>query len=381
MTTTRFMVSLREWLLRCVIYLLLWLLITSLFAFLWAISDGIRERYVWPWEAYWRWSFVEWSTLALIGPLAFWSAARKPIEPPHRVPRFLLHLVASVGFATLAVLLGATIAMHTEPCCSSFGDQLEQFVTKHGETGFLAYWVLVMIRQTAYLQHEKSRRELQASRLEAQLAQSRLRVLKMQLHPHFLFNTLHAISTLIGDDAAAAENMLLHLSELLRAYLDDDDRQEVPLARELELIDLYLGIQRMRFKDRLATRVRVDDDTTECAVPALILQPLVENAIKHGIGKHVGDDRIEIDCYREVDTLCVDVRNRNGMLAHGGKDPFAMGIGLSNTRARLTELYGASGQIFIEALQPRGVICRVRLPYRTLSAPATAAGRRRAADA
>ncbi len=118
----------------------------------------------------------------------------------------------------------------------------------------------------------------------------------MQLHPHFLFNTLHAISTLISDDAAAAEDMLLRLAELLRTYLEDDDRQEIALKRELELIDLYLGIQRMRFKDRLTTRIDVAADTVDCMVPALILQPLVENAIQHGIGKHVGNDTIEIDC-------------------------------------------------------------------------------------
>jgi len=374
MTTTHFAVRLREWALRCALYLLLWLVVTCLFAMFWALSDAIRARFVWPWEAYWRWSFVEWTTLALLGPVAFWSAARKPIEPPHRVPRFLLHLCASFAFASMAIVVGALIAMRTEPCCASFGDQLEQFSTKHGEAGFLVYWVLVMIRQATYLQREKSRRELQATRLEAQLAQSRLRVLKMQLHPHFLFNTLHAISTLIRDDAAAAEDMLLRLAELLRTYLEDDDRQEVALRRELELIELYLGIQRMRFKDRLTTRIDMAEDTADCAVPALILQPLVENAIQHGIGKHIGDDSIEIDCYREPATLCIDVRNRNGRLAEDAES--RSGIGLSNSRQRLKELYGDAAQIRLDALQPRGVVCRLRLPYRSLAAPAARPRRR-----
>lgn len=369
--TGRFVAHAREWALRCAMYLLLWFVVATQFALFWALSDAIRGRYVWPWEDYWRWSFVEWTTLAVLGPFAFWSAARKPIEGQHRVSRFLLHLFASVGFAVVAIVAGAFISIFSEPGHPPFAEQLEQFATKHGEAGFLAYWVLVMIRQTAYLQREKSRREVQASRLAAQLAQSRLQVLKMQLHPHFLFNTLHAISTLIRDEAAAAEDMLLRLSELLRAYLEDDERQEVPLAREIELIDLYLGIQRMRFKDRLTTRIDVAEDAADCAVPALILQPLVENAIAHGIGKHVGNDSVEIDCYREPATLCIDVRNRNSTLAYSGEELFQRGIGLANSRLRLRELYGDAAQIRLDALEPRGVICRLRLPFRSLAAPAS----------
>jgi len=371
----RLLEQMRERGLRVALYLLLWLLVTGQFAILWALSDSIRGRFVWPWEDYWRWSFVEWTTLALLGPLAFWAAARKPIEPPHRLSRFAWHLVASVAFAVLAVIIGAAITVAYVG--SNFGQQLEQFANQHGETGFLVYWVLVMIRQASYLQREKNRRELQATRLEAQLAQSRLQVLKMQLRPHFLFNTLHAISTLIRDDAAAAEEMLLQLSELLRAYLDDDERQEVALGREIELIELYLGIQRMRFKDRLTTRIDIHDETLDCAVPALILQPLVENAIQHGIGKHVGSDSIEIDCYRQPATLCIDVRNRNSMLVATGDALFRRGIGLANSRLRLKGLYGDAADIEIEALQPRGVICRLRVPYRSLVAPALSAAAQR----
>ncbi|MEP6940062.1 MAG: histidine kinase [Rudaea sp.] len=377
-THAGFIADAREKALRVGLYLLMWLVVTAQFAILWALSDSVRGRYVWPWEDYWRWSFVEWTTLALLGPFAFWAAARKPIEPPHRLSRFGWHLLASVAFAVLAVVIGAAITVSTAG--SNFGEQLEQFATKHGETGFLVYWVLVMIRQASYLQREKSRRELQATRLEAQLAQSRLQVLKMQLRPHFLFNTLHAISTLIRDDAAAAEEMLLQLSELLRAYLDDDERQEVALVRELELIELYLGIQRMRFKGRLTTRLDTQDGTLDCAVPALILQPLIENAIQHGIGKHVGGDSIEIDCYREPKTLCIDVRNRNSMLAASGDEAFARGIGLANSRLRLSGLYGDAASIHIEALQPRGVICRLRMPFRSLIGPALSAAARRARE-
>jgi LytS/YehU family sensor histidine kinase len=182
--------------------------------------------------------------------------------------------------------------------------------------------------------------------LQAQLAQSRLQVLKMQLHPHFLFNTLHAAATLAREDATATEDMLLRLAELLRAYLDDD-RLEISLTQELQLIDLYLGIQRVRFKDRLTSRMDIAVDALGCAVPSLILQPLVENAIGHGIGKHVGEDCIEIDGYREGGYLCLDVSNRNSTLDMAEGALAARGIGQSNTRLRLRELYGDAAQLTI----------------------------------
>ncbi len=358
--------SSRSIVLICVGYVVLWMLVCVLFGGLWYGFD-ILHGDAWTIEDNLRWATVEWSTIFIIGPLAFWAAARRPIEQPHLVRRFFAHLLASIGFAMLAVVTGTVISLFVEPGDPQVGSQLQEFVTKHGEAGFLAYWLLVMVRQTAHLHREKTRRELEANRLQAQLAQSRLQVLKMQLHPHFLFNTLHAAATLAREDATATEDMLLRLAELLRAYLDDD-RLEISLAQELQLIDLYLGIQRVRFKDRLTSRVDIAADVLEYAVPSLILQPLVENAIGHGIGKHVGEDCIEIDGYREGAYLCLDVSNRNSTLDMATGTLAARGIGLSNTRLRLQELYGDVAQITLRALVPRGVICRIRLPCRELDA-------------
>ncbi|KRF02082.1 histidine kinase [Frateuria sp. Soil773] len=355
-------------------YVAVWLIVVVLFAVLGYLSDRLDGEQVWQARDYLRWSTVQWTTLALLGPVAFRAAAYSPIEPPHRVRRFAFHLLASVGFALSAVVVGALVAVMVEPG-AWFGDQLAQFITKHGEAGFLAYWLLLMVRQAEHFQREKSRRELQASQLQTQLAQSRLQVLKMQLHPHFLFNTLHAAATLVREEADAAEEMLLRLAELLRAYLDDD-RQEISLRRELELVELYLGIQRMRFKDRLTVRVGAAVEALDCAVPSLILQPLVENAIQHGIGRHAGPDRVEIDCYRDGDSLCLEVRNRNSVV--DAAMPFARGIGLSNTRLRLDELYGGAARIGLDARWPRGAVCRVRLPLRTIEEAAPAAAGRAA---
>lgn len=210
-------------------------------------------------------------------------------------------------------------------------------------------------------------RQEQADHLEARsLARdAELRALRYQLQPHFLFNTLHAIVTLLDEDKLSAEDMLLRLSELLRAFLEDYDGQEIPLRRELELLELYLGIQRRRFKDRLTTRIHVAPDVMDAAVPSLVLQPIVENAIRYGIGQHVGEDCVEIDCRREGDMLCIDVRNYNSTLDEGGQAG-GHGIGLSNTRLRMRELYGDHASLRLDLIVPRGVACRLRLPYRDL---------------
>ena len=210
-------------------------------------------------------------------------------------------------------------------------------------------------------------RQEQADHLEARsLARdAELRALRYQLQPHFLFNTLHAIVTLLDEDTLSAEDMLLRLSELLRAFLEDYDGQEIPLRRELELLELYLGIQRRRFRDRLTTRIHVAPDVLDAAVPSLVLQPIVENAIRYGIGQHVGDDCVEIDCRREDGMLCIDVRNHNSTLDEGGHAG-GHGIGLSNTRLRMRELYGDRASLRLDMMVPRGVACRLRLPFHEL---------------
>jgi hypothetical protein len=344
-------------------YMAVWTILVVLFALQWYETDAVRG-FTWNAVDYIRWSMVEWYSLAFLAPGVFWLTSRFPIEPPRRLRFLPIHALASIVFTCCAIILGAVVAHLTEPGNPPVSQQLSQFVSKHAATGMITYWVLVTIRQATHFYREKNRRMLQASQLRAQLAQSRLQVLKMQLHPHFLFNTLHAVSTLIREDAVVAEDMLLRLSDLLRAYLDDD-RQEVTLARELELLDLYLGIQRIRFKDRLTTRIDAGASTMRAAVPSLILQPLVENAIHHGIGRHAGSDCIEVSAHRDSDNLYLEVRNRNSSLDVAPEAALVRGVGLSNSRLRLKELYGDAGTLYIESLVPIGVICRVRIPFRT----------------
>ena len=187
----------------------------------------------------------------------------------------------------------------------------------------------------AYYRGERER-ELRASHAEARLADARLQLLRMQLHPHFLFNTLNAIAELVHESPATAERMITGLSQLLRETLDSGGVDLVPLGRELELTSRYLDIQRGRFGDRLRARIDADEDTT-ALVPIFILQPLVENSIKHGIGTHRFAGSIVVRAHRDADRLIIEVEDDGP-----GIDRAAIrdGIGLSNTRERLAAVYG-----------------------------------------
>lgn len=347
-------------------YLGLWAAVVVVFALQGFMHDAMNGN-TWSAFDYLRWSIIQWYTWAALAPMVFRLAAKYPIQSPVRLRGLGMQLPASVGVTLLAMFIGAFVSTAFEP--GSFVDQFRQFIGQHFATGLLTYWSLFAIQQAMQFHAEKTRREIEASQLATELAQSRLRALKSQLQPHFLFNTLHAIATLLDEDTLSAEDMLLRLSELLRAFLEDYDGQEVSLRRELVLLDLYLGIQRIRFKDRLTTQIYVAPDTLDCAVPSLILQPIVENAITHGISKRIGVDCIEIESRREGDILCIDVRNRNSTLEAGPASTSGHGIGLSNTELRLRELYGDVAQVHLGMIWPEGVICRLRLPFREFEGP------------
>lgn len=348
-------------------YVGLWTAVVVVFAAQRVVNDNVANGHLWSPEVYLRWSMIQWYTWAALAPLVFRLAQRYPIQTPLRLRGLGMQLPASVGVTLLALAIGAFVSTAFEP--SSFGQQLKYFLSQHFATGLLTYWALFAFQQAVHFHAEKTRREVEASQLATELAQSRLQVLKSQMQPHFLFNTLHAIVTLLDEDKLSAEDMLLRLSDLLRAFLEDYDGQQISLRRELALLDLYLGIQRTRFKDRLTTQIYVAPDTLDCAVPSLILQPIVENAIRHGIGQHVGSDCIEIESRREGDTLCLEVRNRNSTLKEGSADSAGHGIGLSNTRLRLKALYGDAAQVRLDMIWPHGVACRIRMPFRELDEP------------
>ncbi|MFB3786023.1 MAG: sensor histidine kinase [bacterium] len=213
-------------------------------------------------------------------------------------------------------------------------------------------------------------REWKTAQLEAQLAQAQLQVLKMQLHPHFLFNTLNAISSLIYKDAEAAERMITNLSELLRYTLDNIGVQEIPLREEIHFLQRYLEIEQTRFHDRLTIEYDIDPESLEAMVPTMIFQPLVENSIRHGIAKRASAGKILIQIRRRDPVLQLTVED-NG--AGGVEKPAGEaqnGIGLLNTKQRLQQLYGPAHQFAMRFLPRGGVQVVLEIPYRAAGAPA-----------
>jgi len=221
--------------------------------------------------------------------------------------------------------------------------------------------VLYLLAAYFNAQRQIRSRQLHEAQLEARVASAELEMLRIQLHPHFLFNTLQAATLLVHEDPNAAEDVLLRLSDLLRVTLDEMSNQEVTLQRELAFLDLYLGIQRQRFKDRLRVHVAADSAILNRKVPSLILQPLVENAVHHGIGRHKEDDSVEVSAHAVNGFLELEVRNYASTLNDNASSN-GHGVGLRNIRARLEQLYGDAATLELRPIQPRGVSALVKIP-------------------
>lgn len=207
-------------------------------------------------------------------------------------------------------------------------------------------------------------REVQLSQVEAQLTQAQLTALKMQLHPHFLFNTLHTVAILNHTNVEEANRVLVLLSDLLRLTLDATAQQEVPLKDELDFLERYIEIERARFPDRLQVELRIAPETLGAYVPNLILQPLVENAIRHGISKMITPGCVAICASRSDEQLYLKVID-NGPGMPNGKALPSIGVGLQNVQARLAQLYGSNQQFRLQPGTAGGVEVSLCFPFHT----------------
>jgi LytS/YehU family sensor histidine kinase len=309
---------------------------------------------------------VVWAVLTL-GVLAM--ARAFPLERG-RMPRSVaMHVLAAFGFHLIATGLAQGLyewqgLMSGSPLRGSA--LYRALVVGRLNNDLMAYASVLGLSQAVAYYRRSRERELRASQLEARVAEAQLQALRMQLHPHFLFNTLHAISALMHRDVEAADRMVSKLSDLLRVALDNAGEQEVSLRRELDFLEGYLEIQRARFGDRLGVSVSVDPEVLDARVPNLILQPLVENAIRHGVSARAAGGRIAVAARREGARLRLEVRDDGPGLTAG---TFREGLGLANTRARLVQLYG-QGQHLSLANQPGGGLrVEVEVPLRLDAAP------------
>ena len=224
----------------------------------------------------------------------------------------------------------------------------------------LTCWTLFAIRHGIEYYRRYRVRELAASQLQAKLAVAQLEVLKMQLQPHFLFNTLHAISALMYRDVESADRMVTRLSDFLRLTLDSAGVQEVTLKREMEYLDKYLEIEQVRFGDRLEVRRAIEPATLDLLVPNLVLQPLVENAVRHGIAPRACGGRIDVAVNESGGTLVIEVCDDGP-----GAAEIREGVGISNTRARLAQLYGSAARLELGNAPAGGFRARLDLPAHT----------------
>lgn len=225
--------------------------------------------------------------------------------------------------------------------------------------GLVVYGLLVL---SLYLIHHVRKGDFEREtrlELEAMLARAQLQNLRMQLQPHFLFNTLNAVSALVGEDPIRAKIMIARLGNFLRLTLEDTQGSETTLREELRLLEAYLDIQRMRFEDRLTFTVEVPEEAMMVRVPHLILQPLVENALQHGLARRPGAGSLAVRAHREGDLLCLEVEDDG----FGLPDSLSEGVGLTNTRARLQARYGAAAHFTIGAGSDGGTLARIEVPW------------------
>jgi two-component system, LytTR family, sensor kinase len=310
-----------------------------------------------------------WYAWALLVPVVLWIARRFPFERGRWRRSAPVHLVA-VGLVTFAHTVLTTsidfqvmtwVPPHSKtPIPPWWSAVLRSYVWQF-DWNMATYWALVAFQHAATYQREAQIRSLRASQLESRLAEARLEALQRQLHPHFLFNTLNAISALMHRDVEAADEMLARLSDLLRMALDQRGVQEVPLKDELEFVEKYLEIEQARFGNRLSVQVDVGSETLDALVPNLVLQPLVENCIRHAVSTSIEPRQVAIKAHRIADTLQLQVCDDGPGLPG---NPPGKGVGLANTRSRLEQLYGPQQRMqFSKPAAASGLIVTIELPF------------------
>jgi two-component system, LytTR family, sensor kinase len=307
---------------------------------------------------------------ALATPFVLWAVTRMPLERDNWIRNALLHIPISICLSVLLTALGQVLIWlrwgwpHGKPL--TFEGIIRFVIANFTEA--IGIYLLIALTGYAFSYYSRFREsQVRTLQLEAQLSQAQLQALKMQLHPHFLFNTLHSISALLNKDAEAARKMITRLGDFLRLTLENSGSQEVTLRQEMEFLSCYLEIERIRFQDRLVTNLDVAQQTLDAKVPNLILQPIVENAIRHGIAPRSSRGLIEIEAKQRNGSLRIQVRdNGPGLSTHRtSENVFKKGLGLSNTETRLEQLYGRAHSFNLSNNPDGGLIVTLEIPFHT----------------
>jgi hypothetical protein len=316
-------------------------------------------------------------TMAVLGLGVLWLARRFPFHRA-RGGRWLgIHLGGALLYCllysvTYATLVNGQMSVKGKPFV--FGETLQKLLIFYTFGNIVFYWLLLLAHHGWHYYQRYRERERRAAELEGQLSLAQLQALRMQLNPHFLFNTLNTIAALIHEQPDTADRVVIRLSELLRASLERPDAHEIPLGQELGFLHRYLEIEQARFGERLAVEFQVPAELEDVLVPALLLQPIVENAIRHGIEEREEAGRIQVSAAPVEGGLELRVMD-NGPGLPPGRTAFAReGIGLSNTRSRLKHLYGDCQSLELSAAPGGGLGVRIRLPLRRRQDPVPSSG-------
>lgn len=332
-------------------------------------------------------AFVQCYLWALITPIVFWLCSRFTLERGNWMARILLYTAIGIVVANVVSMFIDFMRFDVlyaprepPPGVRPFEPNVLSGFTRLWWMDDLIVFVAVLavgFARDYFLRYQLRRDEAtqlqtQSAKLQAQLVEARLSALRSQLNPHFLFNTLNAISALVERDPRGARRMIARLSELLRYSLDEGNESEVSLSRELEFLDRYLEIMQIRFQGRLEVVRHADEHVNDALVPNLILQTLVENALKYGVNEQHGTGKLEISAFREGEQLVLRVRDFGpGLQKTNDSDSAAIsadsGLGLRNTRARLEQLYGDDQQFSLRPADGGGAIAEVKLPFHTIA--------------
>jgi signal transduction histidine kinase len=328
---------------------------------------------IYPWSQTLVWGLADWYLWGLFSLVIVRITARFGYERRKWKRNLAIHLGSAVVIGVVQIFLDAVVGyisdttFFMEPGEEQFSFWLyyEVFLRGMFQRALLHYFLIAFVAYAIMYYKRYRHEEVQRAGLEGKLAQAQLEALKVQLHPHFLFNTLNAISALIHSDPNAAEKMIVRLSELLRTALDSAGVQEVPLRRELEFLNSYLDIQRIRFQDRLRVQIDVASDLLDTPVPNLLLQPLVENAVKHGISQGTDEGKVRVSARQEGEYLMLEVADNGPGIEDGtSAAEQAGGLGLTNVQERLRQLYGEKHQFALRNGHDGGLVVKVAVPLR-----------------
>ncbi len=325
------------------------------------------------------WELPYWLLWAGLAPVVFLFTRRFPIDRERWFRNSILHIagcvVLSIAHRAIYLIIGWLLHVAAYQKLSSIPELYSSDILFNLPTGFMSYGTIFLISYVIDYYRRHQEEELKISRLKAELAQAQLQVteaqlqaLKMQLHPHFLFNTLNSISALLDEDADAADQMLARLGDFLRLTLENSGAQEVTLQEELEFLRCYLEIERVRFHDRLTVNMQIEPETLDARVPNLILQPIVENAIKHGIVARIAPGEIAIRARHRGQTLELQVKDNGPGLGRTDGVRLKEGLGLANTRARLEQLYRAAYRFDMSDAPEGGLQVTLEIPFVTVGA-------------